>query len=337
MAGGGRRVFCLSMGEGYKEMKILVTGGYGFMGSDFIRWLLEGSDWEIVNIDLLTYAGDKKNLLQSPRLQSYIRDICDKDFLERLFATHTFDAVVHFAAETHVDRSIENPLPFIHSNILGTIHLLQMQQKYPKTHFHYISTDEVYGDLSDSEPSFTLDAPFHPSSPYAASKASADLFCQAYRRTYGANVTISRSGNNFGPYQNREKLIPSMTIKALTGEDLTLYGDGKNKRDWLFVRDHSIAIMKILKRRAFGEIYHIGSGYERTNIEVCEAICAEIFRQTGKRSESKITFIQDRKGHDRRYSLEVKKTQEILDFSPKVAFNEGIKYVVSSLLHKSEL
>jgi dTDP-glucose 4,6-dehydratase len=150
-------------------------------------------------------------------------------------------------------------------------------------------------------------------------------------------VTISRSGNNFGPYQNQEKLIPSMTIKALAGEDLTLYGDGKNKRDWLFVRDHSIAIMKILKRRAFGEIYHIGSGYERTNIEVCEAICEEIFRQTGKRSESKITFIQDRKGHDRRYSLEVKKTQEILDFSPKVAFNEGIKYVVSSLLHKSQL
>ncbi len=317
-----------------KKETILVTGGYGFMGSDFIRLLLEETDAHIVNLDLLTYAGNRHNLINEPRLESFVIDICDKDFVEKLFIKHKFHCVVHFAAETHVDRSIDNPMPFIHSNVVGTVILLEIQQKYPDTHFHYISTDEVYGDLKEEDVSFTLASPFRPSSPYSASKAAADLFCQAYRRTFGANVTISRSGNNFGPYQNKEKLIPKMICHAIEGKDLPLYGDGKNKRDWIFVRDHSRAVMKILQRRKFGEIYHIGSGLEKTNIEICEAICKEVSIQTRKTCKSKIVFVKDRKGHDHRYSLDVLKTNLDLDFQPEVEFNQGIKYVVSTLLHE---
>jgi dTDP-glucose 4,6-dehydratase len=311
---------------------ILVTGGFGFMGSDFIQLILKQTDYYVVNLDLLTYAGDKHNLLTSPRLESFVVDICDKEFVEKLFIKYKFSRVVHFAAETHVDNSIDNPNPFLHSNVIGTVTLLEVLKNYKDTHFHLISTDEVYGDLKDNNGTFYLDSPFRPSSPYAASKASADLFCQTYIRTYNAKITISRSGNNYGPFQNKEKLIPKMVALAASGKDLPLYGNGTNKRDWIFVRDHSKAILKILEKKDFGKIYHIGSGVEKTNIEVCEAICKEVSLQMGKQTKSKIVFIKDRLGHDYRYSLDLLATEKDLKFFPEIEFNQGIRYVVSKIL-----
>ncbi|MCH9617413.1 MAG: dTDP-glucose 4,6-dehydratase [Chlamydiia bacterium] len=311
---------------------ILVTGGFGFMGSDFIRLLLETTDCYVVNLDALTYAANKDNLIKHPRLSSYVIDICDKGFVEKLFIKHKFTRVVHFAAETHVDRSIGNPEPFLHSNVTGTVILLEMIRKYPDTHFHFISTDEVYGDLKCKGGDFKLDSPFQPSSPYAASKASADLYCQAYRRTYKLKITISRSGNNFGPYQNKEKLIPTMIHKAIKGEPLPVYGDGLNMRDWIYVRDHSKTIWKILEKRDFGQIYHVGSGQEKTNIEVCNQICKEVSTQMGKETKSEIAFVEDRMGHDFRYSLDVSKTKIDLGFTYQVEFNDGIAYIVEHIL-----
>lgn len=316
---------------------ILVTGGYGFMGSDFIRLLLKETSYNVVNLDLLTYAGNKNNLIHDKRLESFVIDICDREFVEKLFIKHNFSRVVHFAAETHVDRSIDNPTPFLHSNVVGTVTLLEILQNYPSVHFHLISTDEVYGDLKDNNGTFSLNSPFCPSSPYSASKASADLFCQSYIRTFGAKITISRSGNNYGPFQNEEKLIPTMIRNAIADKHLSLYGDGLNMRDWIFVRDHSKSILKILEKQDFGKVYHIGTGIEKTNIEVCEAICKEVSKQRGVKTKSKITFVKDRKGHDHRYSLDVKDSQKQLGYVPEVAFNQGIEYVVSSILKESNL
>jgi dTDP-glucose 4,6-dehydratase len=311
---------------------ILVTGGFGFMGSDFIRLLLDTTDYYVVNLDALTYAANKDNLIEHPRLSSYVIDVCDKEFVEKLFIKHKFTRVVHFAAETHVDRSIGNPEPFLHSNVTGTVILLEMIRKYPETYFHFISTDEVYGDLKCKGGDFKLDSPFQPSSPYAASKASADLYCQAYRRTYGLKITISRSGNNFGPYQNEEKLIPTMIHKAIQGDPFPVYGDGLNMRDWIYVRDHSKTIWKILERRDFGQIYHVGSGQEKTNIEVCNQVCKEVSKQMGKETASEIVFVEDRMGHDFRYSLDLSKTKMDLGFTYEVEFNDGIAYIVSHIL-----
>ncbi|MCH9811553.1 dTDP-glucose 4,6-dehydratase [bacterium] len=311
---------------------ILVTGGFGFMGSDFIRFLLEETDYTIVNLDTLSYAANKNNLVVHSRLSSYIIDVCDKEFVEKLFEKHHFSKVVHFAAETHVDRSIGNPEVFLHSNVTGTVMLLEMIRKFKDTHFHFISTDEVYGDLKHKGGDFKLDSPFRPSSPYAASKASADMYCQAYRRTYDLNITISRSGNNFGPYQNAEKLIPTMIHKAIAGEPLTLYGDGLNMRDWIYVRDHSKAVWKILEQRDFGSIYHLGTGMEKTNIEVVNQICKEVSRQMGKETKSEIVFVEDRPGHDFRYSLDLTQTKASLGDICTVDFNQGIAYITESIL-----
>jgi dTDP-glucose 4,6-dehydratase len=311
---------------------ILVTGGFGFMGSDFIRLILKETNFHVINLDLLTYAGNKENLLKDDRLDSFVIDICDKSFVEKLFIKYNITRVVHFAAETHVDNSIDNPTPFLHSNVVGTVTLLEVLKDYKDVHFHLISTDEVYGDLKDASSTFYLDSPFRPSSPYSASKAAADLFCQAYIRTYLAKITISRSGNNYGPLQNKEKLIPKMIALAAQGKDLPLYGDGTNKRDWIFVRDHSRAVLKILEKRDFGKIYHIGSGVEKTNIEICKALCKEVSLQMGRETKSKIVFVKDRLGHDHRYSLDLSKTDNDLGFTPEVEFNEGIKYVVSKIL-----
>lgn len=311
---------------------ILVTGGFGFMGSDFIRLLLKETDYLIVNLDSLTYASNKNNLLEHKRLKSYIIDICDREFVEKLFKKYKFPRVVHFAAATHVDRSIDDPMPFLHSNVNGTVFLLEILKNYPDSHFHYISTDEVYGDLKDHEGSFSFDSPFCPSSPYSASKASADLFCLGYRRTYGLNITISRSGNNYGPFQNKEKLIPTMVKKAIKGEDLPIYGTGKNVRDWIYVLDHSRAIWKILEKREFGKVYHIGSGVEKTNLEVCESVLQEVSSQMGKESKSKVKFIKDRMGHDFRYSLDVEQTNRDLGFKCMVEFNQGLEYIVEYIL-----
>lgn len=307
---------------------ILVTGGAGFIGSNFIYYELEKHpDRRIVCLDALTYAGNLETLeraMKSKNFRFVKGDITDRKAVEALFEEESFDAVVNFAAESHVDRSIDEPEVFLKTNILGTQVLLDACRKR-NIRFHQVSTDEVYGDLPLDRPDlfFTEETPIHTSSPYSASKAAADLLVTAYFRTYGAKVTISRCSNNYGPYHFPEKLIPLIIANALEGKELPVYGEGKNVRDWLYVRDHCKAIDLILENGRLGEVYNIGGHNEKTNLEVVKTV----LKILGK-SEDLIRFVKDRPGHDMRYAIDPTKIRNELGWYPETTFEEGIEKTV---------
>lgn len=311
-------------------MKILVTGGAGFIGSNFVYLMLEKhKDYKIVCLDLLTYAGNLSTLeeaLKNPNFKFVKGDITDRDFVFNLFDEENFDIVVNFAAESHVDRSIENPDVFLKTNILGTQVLMDACRAHNNTRFHQVSTDEVYGDLplDRLDLFFTEETHIHTSSPYSASKASADLLVNAYNRTFGLPTTISRCSNNYGPYHFPEKLIPLIISRALNDEKLPVYGTGENVRDWLYVTDHCEAIDLIIHNGKIGEVYNIGGHNERTNLEVVKTI----LRELGK-PESLITYVKDRAGHDMRYAIDPTKIKNELGWEPTTTFDEGIKKTVA--------
>ena len=306
-------------------MTLLVTGGAGFIGSNFIFYMMkEHPQYRIVCLDKLTNAGNLATLAPVMGKENFrfVRaDICDREAVFRIFAEERPEIVVNFAAESHVDRSIENPGVFLQTNILGTQTLMDACRKYGVQRFHQVSTDEVYGDLPLDRPDlfFTEETPIHASSPYSASKASADLLVQAYCRTFGLPATISRCSNNYGPYQFPEKLIPLMVANALADKPLPVYGKGENVRDWLYVEDHCKAIDLILHQGRVGEIYNIGGHNEMRNIDIVKLICKAV----GK-PESLITFVADRKGHDLRYAIDPSKMGNELDWQPETMFDEGI-------------
>ena len=310
-------------------MTIIVTGGAGFIGSNFIHYLRKTHPEDrIVCVDKLTYAGNLSTLgsvLDAPGFRFVKADVCDREAMLALFEAEKPDAVVNFAAETHVDRSIEDPEVFLRTNILGTQVLMDACRACGVARFHQVSTDEVYGDLPLDRPDllFTEDMPIRASSPYAASKASADLLVQAYHRTYGLPATISRCSNNYGPYQFPEKMIPLMLANALVDKPLPVYGTGENVRDWLYVEDHCRAIDLILRRGRVGEVYNIGGHNEMRNIDVVRLILEAV----GK-PESLITFVADRKGHDLRYAIDPTKMHAELGWEPETPFQEGIRRTI---------
>ena len=307
-------------------MKILVTGGAGFIGSNFVYYELDNyPNDEVICLDKLTYAGNLETLevaMKNPEFKFIKGDIADRAFVDELFASEKPDVVVNFAAESHVDRSIENPEIFLQTNVIGTSVLMDACRKYGNIRYHQVSTDEVYGDLPLDRPDlfFTETTPLHTSSPYSASKASADLLVQAYYRTYKLPVTISRCSNNYGPYHFPEKLIPLMIANALNDKKLPVYGKGENVRDWLYVEDHCSAIDLIIRKGKIGEVYNIGGHNERTNLEVVKTIIKEL----GK-SEDLIEFVTDRPGHDRRYAIDPTKIHNELGWLPATKFDDGIK------------
>ncbi len=310
-------------------MTILVTGGAGFIGSNFIFYMLDKhSDYRIVCLDKLTYAGNLSTLapvMQNPNFRFVKADICDREAVYALFEEERFDVVVNFAAESHVDRSIENPSIFLQTNIIGTSVLMDACRKYGIGRFHQVSTDEVYGDLPLDRPDlfFTEETPIHTSSPYSSSKAGADLLVQAYHRTYKLPITISRCSNNYGPYQFPEKLIPLMIANCLADKPLPVYGQGLNVRDWLYVEDHCKAIDLVIHKGREGEVYNIGGHNEMCNIDIVKLICHEL----GK-PESLITYVTDRKGHDMRYAIDPTKIHNELGWLPETKFENGIKEAI---------
>lgn len=324
-------------------MNILITGGYGFIGSNFIRLLLE-SDRRVrlVNVDKLTYAGNLGNLsdICDARYRFVKGDICDRQLLDNIFAEESIDTVVHFAAESHVDRSIDGPAAFVQTNIVGTFNLLEAARSawfsagsnLEGKRFLHISTDEVYGSLGETG-YFTETTPFDPRSPYSATKASSDHLVSAYHHTYGLPVLITNCSNNYGPYQFPEKLIPLTINNALKGDVLPVYGDGRNVRDWLYVVDHCKAILAVLERGQIGETYNIGGNSERPNLVVVETIC-DVLDQIAaplplaKPRRSLIRFVKDRLGHDRRYAIDATKIMTELGWKPEVTFEYGIRRTI---------
>lgn len=310
-------------------MKVLITGGAGFIGSNFIFHMRKvHADYELVCVDKLTYAGNLETLtsvMDDPKFTFIKADIADRKAIDEVFATEKPDVVVNFAAESHVDRSIENPAIFLETNIVGTQVLLEASRKYDVKRYHQVSTDEVYGDLPLDRPDlfFTEQTPLHTSSPYSASKAAADLLCNAYQRTYGMPITISRCSNNYGPYHFPEKLIPLMITNALADKPLPVYGEGINVRDWLYVEDHCRAIDLILENGKVGNVYNIGGHNEMRNIDIVKMIL-EIL---GK-PESLITYVADRKGHDMRYAIDPTFIHNELGWLPETKFEDGIKKTV---------
>ena len=319
------------------KMTIIVTGGAGFIGSNFIFYMLkEHPEDRIICLDKLTYAGNLSTLapvMDKSNFRFVKEDICSREAIYDLFAQEKPDVVVNFAAESHVDRSIENPEIFLQTNIIGTSVLMDACRKYGIERYHQVSTDEVYGDLPFDRPDlfFTEDTPIHTSSPYSSSKASADLLVMAYRRTYELPVTISRCSNNYGPYQFPEKLIPLMISNALNDKPLPVYGEGKNVRDWLYVEDHCKAIDLILRKGREGEVYNIGGHNEMRNIDIVKLICKEL----GK-PESLITYVKDRKGHDMRYAIDPAKIHAELGWLPETMFADGIKKTIQWYLSNEE-
>ena len=305
--------------------KILVTGGAGFIGSNFIHYMLDKyNDYYIVNLDLLTYAGNLENLkdIENNSNYKFIKgDICDKKFVFDLFEKEKFDIVVNFAAESHVDRSVEEPEIFIKTNVVGTQTLLDASKKFNIKRYHQVSTDEVYGDLPIDRKDlfFTEDTPLNPSSPYSASKAGADFLVKSYYRTYKLPITISRCSNNYGPYHFPEKLIPLMISRAINNESLPVYGNGENIRDWLHVKDHCSAIDLIIHKGRVGEVYNIGGHNERTNIQVVKTILKAL-----DKPESLINFVKDRPGHDLRYAIDASKLEMELGWKAEYNFDSGI-------------
>lgn len=318
-------------------MKILVTGGAGFIGCNFIYYMLEKHpEYEVICLDALTYAGNLRSLdgvMNNPNFKFVKGSIADKNLVDGLFEREKFDVVVNFAAESHVDRSIENPFIFLETNVMGTACLLNASKTYGVKRFHQVSTDEVYGDLPLDRPDlfFTEDMKLITSSPYSASKASADLLVQAFHRTYGLPVTISRCSNNYGPYQFPEKLIPLMIVRALENESLPVYGEGLNIRDWLYVEDHCKAIDLIIHNGVLGEVYNVGGHNERRNIDVVKTILAQL-----SKPESLITYVKDRAGHDLRYAIDPTKISTQLGWEPETPFDEGMKKTIQWYLDNTE-
>ncbi len=318
-------------------MKILVTGGAGFIGSNFVYYMLDKyKDYKIFCLDSLTYAGNLSTLKKAMENDnfSFVKgDITDREFVFSLFEKENFDIVVNFAAESHVDRSIEQPDVFLKTNIMGTQVLLDASKKFDVKRYHQVSTDEVYGDLPLDRPDlfFTEETPIHTSSPYSASKASADLLCLAYHRTYGMPITISRCSNNYGPYHFPEKLIPLMIANALNDKSLPVYGNGLNVRDWLYVEDHCSAIDIIIHKGKIGEVYNVGGHNEKANIDIVKTILRIL-----KKSESLITYVTDRKGHDMRYAIDPKKIHSELGWLPQTKFEDGIVKTVEWYLNNRE-
>ena len=318
-------------------MKILVTGGAGFIGSNFIFYMRKKRpDDVLVCLDKLTYAGNLETLapvMDAPHFQFIRAGIADREAVYGVFEAEKPDVVVNFAAESHVDRSIENPAVFLETNVMGTQVLLDACRKYGIQRYHQVSTDEVYGDLPLDRPDlfFTEQTPLHTSSPYSASKASADLLCQAYQRTYSMPITISRCSNNYGPYQFPEKLIPLMIANALADKTLPVFGEGLNVRDWLYVEDHCAAIDLILEKGQVGQVYNIGGHNEMRNIDIVRLICRAL-----DKPESLITYVTDRKGHDMRYAIDPTKIHSELGWLPETKFADGIQKTIQWYLNHKE-
>ena len=327
-------------------MKILVTGGAGFIGSAVVRHLLQNTPHQVVNLDKLTYAGNLQSLpgaSENPAYRFEQVDICDAEGVARVLAEHRPDAVMHLAAESHVDRSIDGPAAFIQTNIIGTYSLLEACRQYwlglceearSRFRFHHISTDEVYGDLEGTTELFTEQTPYSPSSPYSASKASSDHLVRAWQRTYGLPVLITNCSNNYGPYHFPEKLIPHMILNALAGKPLPVYGDGAQIRDWLYVEDHARALVEVLTRGQPGATYNIGGHNEKRNLQVVETLCTLLDELVTEkpagisRFAELITFVQDRPGHDRRYAIDAGKIERELGWLPQETFESGLRKTV---------
>ncbi|MBR2190167.1 MAG: dTDP-glucose 4,6-dehydratase [Eubacterium sp.] len=318
-------------------MNIIVTGGAGFIGANFVYYELEKHPEDrIICLDKLTYAGNLETLeeaMKNPNFRFVKGDIADKEFVEKLFEEEKPDIVVNFAAESHVDRSIEDPGIFLRTNILGTQVLMDACRKYGIKRYHQVSTDEVYGDLPLDRPDlfFTEETPIHTSSPYSSSKAGADLLVLAYHRTYGLPVTITRCSNNYGPYHFPEKLIPLMISRALADESLPVYGKGENVRDWLYVKDHCAAIDLVMREGKVGEVYNVGGHNEKSNLEVVKIILEKL----GK-PESLITYVTDRPGHDMRYAIDPTKIHNELGWLPETKFEDGIEQTIEWYLNNKE-
>lgn len=319
---------------------ILVTGGCGFIGSNFVRLLSADPSWRVINLDALTYAGNLENTanISADRLRFVHGDICSRGLVEKILKEERPWAIVNFAAESHVDRSILDASPFLQTNIGGVQSLLEAARNHPVDRFLHISTDEVYGD-KEGKPASTEDFPLCPSSPYAATKAAADLLCFSYRRTYGLPIIVTRSSNNYGPYQFPEKLIPLLIRNGLSELDFPIYGDGKQVRDWLYVEDNCRGILSVLEKGQVGSIYNIGAGEERTNLDVVEAICVAIAERRGidvNILKARIRYITDRPGHDRRYAIDTSKVRTETGWSPRMAFGDGLKQTVDWYLDHTD-
>ncbi len=335
----------------FVQKNILVTGGAGFIGSNFVPYFLgNNSDVKIINLDALTYAGELTNLDELKENQNYTfieGDICDEELVDSIFKEYKINGIIHFAAESHVDNSITSPRSFIKTNIEGTFVLLEAARKYwlyddvanvyKRARFHHISTDEVYGSLG-AEGLFTEETAYAPNSPYSASKASSDFLVRSYHHTYGLNVVTSNCSNNYGPKQHDEKLIPTIIRKALKGGDIPIYGDGKNVRDWLYVLDHCKGIVKVFKNGISGETYNIGGGNEYNNLDIANLICDyldEIIpKKNGETYKDQITFVKDRLGHDFRYAIDATKIETKLGWKAEENFKTGIEKTIEWYLNK---
>ena len=318
-------------------MKIIITGGAGFIGGNFVHYMVNKyPNDQFICLDLLTYAGNLatiEQVMDKDNFKFIKGDIADRKLVYEIFESEKPDIIVNFAAESHVDRSIENPEVFLQTNVIGTSVMLDACRKYGITRYHQVSTDEVYGDLPLDRPDlfFTEETPIHTSSPYSASKASADLLVQAYHRTFDVPITISRCSNNYGPYHYPEKLIPLMIKNALEEKSLPVYGKGENVRDWLYVEDHCVAIDLIIRKGKVGEVYNIGGHNEKTNLEVVKIILKEL-----NKPESLITYVADRLGHDLRYAIDPTKMQQQLNWQPTTTFEEGIKKTIKWYLENQK-
>jgi dTDP-glucose 4,6-dehydratase len=332
---------------------VLVTGGAGFIGSNFVRFLLKTEpDVRVVNLDVLSYAGSQENLkdLPSPERHSFIRgDICDRPLVDQLFHDQKIDTVVHFAAETHVDRSILYPEQFLRTNVLGTFTLLEAARQFwlvekalpsDDIRFHHISTDEVFGTLKPEDPAWTESTPYSPNSPYSASKAASDHYVRAFGHTYGLPYSITNCSNNYGPFQFPEKLIPLMIMNALDGKPLPIYGDGGQIRDWLYVEDHCEAIWMVLHKGRSGQTYNVGGGSQPTNLEVVQHLCAsmdELLPHSPHVPHSSLMrFVPDRPGHDRRYAIDISKIASQLGWQPRQSLGSGLLKTIQWYLSNTE-
>ncbi len=330
---------------------ILLTGTAGFIGSNFVPYFLEKyPDYNLINLDLLTYAGDLENLKECENNSRYTfikGNICNRDLVEFIFTEYDINGVIHFAAESHVDNSIKNPAVFIETNVNGTFTLIDVAKKYwmnkpfeykknyAGCRFHHISTDEVYGTLNETD-LFTEETPYAPNSPYSASKASSDMIVRSYQETYGLNTVITNCSNNYGPKQHDEKLIPTIIRKALTGENIPIYGDGKNIRDWLYVLDHCKGIDLVYHTGKEANVYNIGGRNEKTNLQIVDVICSILDEKVPKETSYKdlITFVEDRAGHDRRYAIDATKLEDELAWKADENFDSGIVKTVEWYLEK---
>jgi dTDP-glucose 4,6-dehydratase len=328
---------------------MMVTGGAGFIGSNFVRYILEAEPaLQVYNLDVLTYAGSLENLKDIPNEQRhhfFQGDICDRHLVDRLFSEYEIDTVVHFAAETHVDRSIVGPGQFIQTNVIGTFTLLEAARKFwagqsDGFRFHHVSTDEVFGTLAPGDPAWAETTPYAPNSPYSASKAASDHLVRAYHHTYGLPVSITNCSNNYGPYQFPEKLIPLIILNALEGRNLPIYGDGSQVRDWLYVEDHCDAIYRVLKGGRVGETYNIGGNNQPANIEVVQQICSymdECLPDSAYTPHAGlIKYVKDRPGHDRRYAMDISKISTDLGWQPNQSLGSGLRKTIDWYLQNSE-